>query len=459
MALTVLAFGSAGTAQAKLRFEPKTHTDGRDVPGGPLDVTSVAFGQQDTRMFLRVRTASAWDPGQLSDDAGRSLCVVLFHSPITAARARICLASAQGMPVLRYATLDPATGQAGAELTVPAVLARPDAQTLEARFTPLDVDLPKGGFGWQVTSRWTDGMSCSAVTPCIDRVPNATPARDRRVLLELPRCFGAASRASPHCRNPALRHAVVPTPADSLLTGNAPCSPLDAQSFIDVCTWGVRQSRASTSVALVGDSHSVAWRGSLEVVAQHKRWYGYTMSRAGCPLTNARIILPTKEDSRGCMVWNQTVQLWFTQHPEVSTVIMSAHNARFKGSASAGYRAAWRQLPSTVHRIYVIRDFPYVGMGQKVRCIVQAIKHHQPAGTRCATSRKVALHPDPMAATAARLRSGRVRLLDMTRYMCGARKCFPVVGGALVDRPTAHLTRIFSTTVGPFMLRAMNRAG
>lgn len=428
------------------------------MAGGPLDLTSVAFGQQDTRMFLRVRTASEWDPAELIPAFGRSICVVLFHRPVAQARTRVCLGAENGKAVVRYASLDPATGEAGPEHPVPAVVVRPDTRSLEARFTPLDIDLPMGGFAWQASSRWTDGTLCAPANPCVDRVPEE-PVSDRRVLLEQPRCFGAASRASRRCKSPALRLAVVPKPAESLVSGNAPCADVTPPLVIYVCTWGVSEARATTSVALVGDSRSVAWRGALEVVAQHKRWHGYGMSRAGCPLTKAQIVLPTKAASAGCTAWNELVQLWFTQHPEVSTVIVSAHNARFKGVASAGYVAAWRALPSTVRRIYVIRDSPYVGTGASVNCVLRAVKLRQPAGIRCAEPRKRVLHRDPMAATAARLRPRRVRLIDMTRLMCSARECFPVVGGALVNKPTAHLTRIFSTTVGPYMLRAMNSSG
>ena len=45
----------------------------------------------------------------------------------------------------------------------------------------------------------------------------------------------------------------------------------------------------------------------------------------------------------------------------------------------------------------------------------------------------------------------------MTRFICNRRRCFPVVGGVLVHKDIGHLTRLFSTTLGPFVLRALNR--
>jgi hypothetical protein len=48
-----------------------------------------------------------------------------------------------------------------------------------------------------------------------------------------------------------------------------------------------------------------------------------------------------------------------------------------------------------------------------------------------------------------------VRLLDLTDFMCTATLCPPVVGGALVLKDADHLTRAFSTTLGPYLLRAL----
>jgi SGNH domain (fused to AT3 domains) len=458
--LVAVTLGSASAAQAtSLRFAPASHNDARDVAGGPLDLTEVAFGQQDTRMVLRIRSATAWDPASLSLPVGRSVCLVVSFQTVTTPRRRICVSASAGAPVLRVATLDPATALAGADRPVPAKITRADSSSLEAVFSPLDIDLPTGAFSWRIASSWRDATQCASATACVDVAPDSGPVLAQRRLLVQPRCFGAASRARTPCVSPALRRTVFPTPADSLVAGNAPCSPIPPDPGIYLCTWGASPATATSSVALVGDSHAVAWRGALEVVAQQKRWQGVTMSRAGCPLTMAQIVLPTKEASQGCTIWNGLVQGWFRRHPEVSTVIVSAHNARFKGSAGTGYIRAWRALPDTVKRIYVIRDFPLVGTGATLRCILRAIKHHKEAGTECAQKRSRALHGDAMADAARRVKSGRVRVIDMTHYMCDRRFCYPVVGGALVNKPTAHLTRIFSTSVGPFMLRAIDRSG
>jgi hypothetical protein len=52
-----------------------------------------------------------------------------------------------------------------------------------------------------------------------------------------------------------------------------------------------------------------------------------------------------------------------------------------------------------------------------------------------------------------------VRVVDLTRYFCGRQHCLPVVGGALVHNDVDHLTQRFAKTLGPFLLRRIDRLG
>ena len=46
----------------------------------------------------------------------------------------------------------------------------------------------------------------------------------------------------------------------------------------------------------------------------------------------------------------------------------------------------------------------------------------------------------------------------MTRYLCSKKRCFPVIGGALVYKDDQHMTDVFATTLGPFLERAIDKA-
>ena len=44
----------------------------------------------------------------------------------------------------------------------------------------------------------------------------------------------------------------------------------------------------------------------------------------------------------------------------------------------------------------------------------------------------------------------------MTRFFCSKRRCFPVVGGALVYKDDQHITEVYGTTLGPYLRRAIS---
>jgi hypothetical protein len=121
-----------------------------------------------------------------------------------------------------------------------------------------------------------------------------------------------------------------------------------------------------------------------------------------------------------------------------------------------GFIRAWRRLPSTVKRLVVIHDTPK-DPETTAGCIEHAIAQRRPAGLACAVPRRKALSRDPAVVAAARMHSPRVQTIDLTHFFCDRRRCFPVVGGALVHKDTHHLTVVFVRTLGPYLLRAFNR--
>ena len=51
----------------------------------------------------------------------------------------------------------------------------------------------------------------------------------------------------------------------------------------------------------------------------------------------------------------------------------------------------------------------------------------------------------------------RLEAIDLTRFFCGRRWCWPVVGGVLVHRDEAHITRTYAETLAPYLARAYDR--
>jgi hypothetical protein len=253
---------------------------------------------------------------------------------------------------------------------------------------------------------------------------------------------------------------VAPTPSEALLVPNAPCRPIKA--IISVCEFGVPAGESAASIGLLGDSHAEHWRAALEVVAPALRWSGLSVTHPSCPFTQAVSTAPEPKSAE-CVAWNRGAIQWFAEHPEVSTVFTSDHPGPVKtlpGQSEKralvqGITAAWAALPATVEHIIVIRDDPFIEE-ETLPCVERAIARRLNAGLACAFSRRRALHWDPDVVAAQQLRSPRVQIVDLTHFFCGQRLCYPVIGGALVYKDSYdHLTRAFSTSLGPFLLRAV----
>lgn len=277
-----------------------------------------------------------------------------------------------------------------------------------------------------------------------------------------PACFGAASRDPLRpCQNPKLRYTVTPSPAEALDAPNAPCDSVAGDDQPYRCTFGSPPEDARGTMALIGDSHATHWRSALLTVAARRHWHAISITRSGCPFTMATPVVP---DVPGCVQWNRDVEQFVADHPEITTVVLAQHRGTVVAPAGArpidvqirGYQDAWAALPASVEHVVVIRDTPYQRT-HTATCLEQARRRHQELGLVCASPRRTALKSDPAARAARRTTTDpRVALVDMTHYFCGPQLCYPVIGGALVHKDTTHMSLTYGTTLGPYLLRAMD---
>ncbi len=278
------------------------------------------------------------------------------------------------------------------------------------------------------------------------------------VLSHRPRCFGAAARAPGRpCVNRALRLQVIPTPAEARLRGNLACGLDQFDGKLHLCGFGVKPARAKETIALVGDSHASHWRAALDVVARRRGWAGISLAHAACPLSTTIYAALPAFHSADCLAWNLQVREWLKAHPDIHTLVVSAiagGPTYAKVDAEAGYLAAWRDLPRSITTLVVIRDTPKARLSTD-DCVSRAMSGDRPAGIACRLPRAGSLPPDPEVAAAQRLTGRGVRVIDMTRFICDARWCYPVVGGALVYKDDNHLTEVYARTLGPYLDRAM----
>lgn len=235
--------------------------------------------------------------------------------------------------------------------------------------------------------------------------------------------------------------------------------------LVRACWWGAPAARAQRTVALIGDSHASVWRPAFERVVHARRWRAVSISRAGCPLTLARPRFTMGGSELGCMIWNRQVLRWLARHRGISAVFLAAHRGHVipppgesvAAAQRAGYVAALRRvLRAGVAHVVVLRDTPR-STATTAACIDSAVAVHRPPGPACAVPRVYALRRDPLVGAARAVRSPRVQVIDLSRLWCDRTSCPPVVGGVLVVRDRQHMTDAFSSTLGPFLLRAVDR--
>lgn len=429
---------------------------------GPLDLTDVSLSQQDVRMSLRLATGGSWTAADL-EQPGRSICVTLVHGEPAAPRGRICVTRRGGAPALSYTPLAADGTTELATQSLPATVSRPRAGALEATFLPAAAGLPVGAFAWSAETRWTDSSGCAS--GCRDRLPDEGAVAGELGLLAAPPCFGAAARdPQKPCENPELRMSVEPPLERAREILNSYCDERLHSELLAICAFGAARGEAAGTFAVVGDSRAAGLKTALEVLTLARRWRGLSIVRSACPATRAgRPILPTRERSQQCRQWNRQLLAWLAKRPDLDAIFLSTHRTAKVAAtggrsvyetARNGYRSEIRALLRRARRVIVIRDTPSSPPGH-LRCISQALSAGRAPGSVCGQSRRAAVGRDPLAAAARDLRSDRVRLIDLTDHFCDARRCFDVVGGALVHRDETHLTPAFSGSLGPYVVRAL----
>ena len=251
---------------------------------------------------------------------------------------------------------------------------------------------------------------------------------------------------------------VVPMPAEAKTGQNSPCSPPGETEELYPCHFGVPAERGDGTIALVGDSHAAHWRAAVDVVAHQRGWHGISLTQTGCPMTKAIPILNGRQRD-DCLGYNESIGPWLERHPEVSSVFTSQHGGKVvKRPRPEPARGADRGLPPRVLRAAAVdraghRDPRHaVEHGLRARCIEHALAAgrrpdgaaRSPASAPCARPRRGGGGAHGLPARA---------VLDLTPFMCGRDKCFPVVGGALVHKDGGHVTQVFSRTLGPYLGR------
>jgi hypothetical protein len=226
---------------------------------------------------------------------------------------------------------------------------------------------------------------------------------------------------------------------------------------VRVCEFGTESAVATTTVALVGDSHAGHFRSTIDELAAENGWHLVTMLKGSCPFSMARR-RTNQTNADSCEVWNREVLDELERRPEISTIFTSGSSLNEfvtdgdesnLDAGAAGYRAAWSAVPDTVQQIVAIRDVPRP-RPDNVDCLQALDPAERIAPGACGSARRDAVLPDPME-EAATTTDERVVLVDLNDLICTDDVCLTVVGNSVVYRDGHHLTATFATTLAPYV--------
>ena len=251
----------------------------------------------------------------------------------------------------------------------------------------------------------------------------------------------------------------MPSPVAAFDDKPKTCMQAIDKAALEVCSSGPSVATAKRQVAVIGDSHAMHWMPTLQLIAKQQQWHLTALLKGSCPLTEA-VRTSTPEQAASCVTWNKAVQRWLVEHPEVHEIFVSSSSLNtvvptagqtWQQTAIQGYQSAWDDLPSSVTRIFVLRDIPRP-RPDVVACAQLAVqKGHNLR--ECGRPASKAILDDVEARAAAQSDRAPV-VIDLNRYFCAGDYCSPDVGGAFVYRDGHHMTATFARTLAPYLLAA-----
>ena len=211
---------------------------------------------------------------------------------------------------------------------------------------------------------------------------------------------------------------------------------------------------ASTTVALVGDSHAAMWHPALEPVARERHWRLETMSKVLCPLMELPINSPyLGRTFTECEQWRgDVIARLEKERPRLIVLDMARRYGADFGFTS--YDQAW--LDSLTRLVQRLRG---TGAGVLVlgpvpdphSTVPTCVSAHMDNATECSPVRSVAVNDTGIAAEAAATAAGGGQYADLSELFCTADRCPVIVGNTLVYRDDNHVTIEYAQVLGPLL--------
>lgn len=270
-------------------------------------------------------------------------------------------------------------------------------------------------------------------------------------------CVGAAAQPTMGaCANRALDGLALPTTDKTGLaadTGGSyakACWTADGTALVPSCAFGSVKKDAYR-IALVGDSHAAGYVTGIRDRLASRNWHLDTYLGVTCRWL-------AQPDGDSCAPRSSDISRRLLAGHYDMVVVSGLRQPRGSaGSAGAAsvtdaYRKAWAPVLGKGTKLVAIADQPYL-TEDLVACTTSG---GAPAAAKCSTSRSFAMGGiDPLLAAVQG--SPGASLVDLSSHYCTSDTCPLVIGGVIVFRDRHHITGSWSSTLGPYVLDALDQ--
>jgi peptidoglycan/LPS O-acetylase OafA/YrhL len=194
------------------------------------------------------------------------------------------------------------------------------------------------------------------------------------------------------------------------------------------CVYG--DATASTTVALVGGSHSLQWLPALDAIGQESGYQILVYTKSSCLFGDSTV---DEDATPSCVQWQKDLLAEVISiHPDL-VVTLATRGSGAAEEVPEGYSAYFTALENTGISVLAIRDNPWWPTDPTM-CADAGLLD----ATKCSIARDSVLDPDfAWDATA----HPNVTFADPTPQLCNDETCPAVDGQILIYRDSHHLTR------------------
>jgi len=238
------------------------------------------------------------------------------------------------------------------------------------------------------------------------------------------------------------------------------CWATTVEDVQGACEFG--DTRSSTTLVLLGDSHAEHWLGGLDRVGRERGWKIIAMVKGGCPVADMPELMHArlKRYYHECTRYREAmIQRIIALRP--NAVILSSWDHYMppdgKGSDWQVTPVVWRNgLRRTYQRLagagittVAIRGTPRTGFD--VPGCLSRRAATLPFAKACEYDRSRSLSPLAIAAQNDAARGLPIRFLDMNDQICATPLCSVVRNGIVVFTDDNHLTASFTRSLAPVL--------